>query len=554
MIDVLNTPFDHIERIVLQDLSGTMFSDGGNYFRGLFTFDGDRAGAFHGGVPGFIMADPDGISAFDEVNAKFNSGRNAENGGFFVDSFTYTPYVDYSQVGEGGDDRIGVYCDQFLTDYNIGKYDEPENQIDAHHHKLSSNLYRLGNLKKDIEDAKVAFRDAVALQDSKTYIYTFCEHLATLFAKLSNIRMSHEIYGYKHPHTEYEGILALDIFYNLLYKNIDGEYPFDDKYLNMNPMARLLVQSDDDGEFVEYGDGTKLYKDNMPLDMSWMDDPDDKYALIWDSTVWNAYKEKSDAIRNTRPECTTPRGVLKKLHEIITTALPKQSILAKTDDYGWFKQKGKVYSSLVACPYTKYVNLHLGRAYDVMTGREYYELTGDETAKTVDGNTTTYTKWEYNAVPGQVKSTILGKMLSAGVDALDDAFAVVRNEHLFNVYNTRDNKVEEFDSDNANSYTQAQCAIVIERVFSRIYKYLQFKSTTSETFQRHINIDSGYKYHTTDGLMGSDHKLTCYYDPSDPDGKQYLKYLHALNTYLDTHAYVEGSEDNFFTKDEYEVL
>lgn len=38
MIEVLNTPFDHIERIVLQDLSDTLFKDGENYFKGLFTF------------------------------------------------------------------------------------------------------------------------------------------------------------------------------------------------------------------------------------------------------------------------------------------------------------------------------------------------------------------------------------------------------------------------------------------------------------------------------------------------------------------------------------
>ena len=40
MIEVLNTPFDHIERIVLQDFSGVMgLPDGeNNYFKGLFRF------------------------------------------------------------------------------------------------------------------------------------------------------------------------------------------------------------------------------------------------------------------------------------------------------------------------------------------------------------------------------------------------------------------------------------------------------------------------------------------------------------------------------------
>ena len=62
-----------------------------------------------------------------------------------------------------------------------------------------------------------------------------------MFAKLSNIRMSHEIYGFKHPHTEWEGILALDIWYQMLYREIDAKYSFDDRYMNMNPMARRRI-------------------------------------------------------------------------------------------------------------------------------------------------------------------------------------------------------------------------------------------------------------------------------------------------------------------------
>jgi hypothetical protein len=84
-------------------------------------------------------------------------------------------------------------------------------------------MFTLRNLEQDIYDAKIRFRDAIdrdnqdAETDAKVYIYTFCEHLASLFAKLSNIRMSHEIYGFKHPHAEWEGILALDIWYQMLY-------------------------------------------------------------------------------------------------------------------------------------------------------------------------------------------------------------------------------------------------------------------------------------------------------------------------------------------------
>jgi hypothetical protein len=44
-------------------------------------------------------------------------------------------------------------------------------------------------------------------------VYEFCENLAEIFAKLSNIRMSHVFYGLKHPHRQWEGILALDIWY-----------------------------------------------------------------------------------------------------------------------------------------------------------------------------------------------------------------------------------------------------------------------------------------------------------------------------------------------------
>lgn len=152
-------------------------------------------------------------------------------------------------------------------------------------------------------------------------------------------------------------------------------------------------------------------------------------------------------------------------------------------------------------------------------------------------------------------------MMESGFKALIDAFAVVKNEHLFNVFNDgkyepgtvicdatsdlvceasseivcgrNEPGVEEFSKTRARCYSQAQCAIVIERIFSRIYKYLQFKSTTSETFQRHINIDSGYKYLTTDSLKNSDHELNYYYDPTDEQSttehpepiKPYLRYL-----------------------------
>lgn len=543
MIEVLNTPFDHIERIVLQDFSATMgLPDAGNYFTGLFSFPEDSDGKYHGGFSGFTMADPESVSRFEVVNNKFGTEVNKDIGGFFIDSFTYTPYIDYSQVDEGGDPRVGVYSDKFLTDYNTEKYDEEE-QVDKNHHKLSSKLYELGNLKKDLEDAKVAFRKAVADQDKKTYIYTLCEHLADLFAKLSNIRMSHEIYGFKHPHHQWEGILALDFFYNLLYKEIDAKYPFDDRYMNMNPMQRRKAFESFPNKYVEMDNGRKLYlmsdytvkwesETNVVPNLEWMEDEtDEKYVYIWDSDIWKAYYDNSKSITETRRECTTPRGVLGKLYRIVRGfEYKKDYYLAKTDgDYGWFAQPGKIYTHWdERSLFTKYVNLHLGRAYDVMTGKEYWELTGSGKSENQ------YTKPDFTEISN--KSNFLGLMMEAGYNTLVDVFAIVQNEHLFNVFNSQTSKVEEFNPSNASQYAQGQCAIALERVFSRIYKYLQFKSTTSETFQRHINIDSGYKYLTTDSLKNSDHSLNCYYDleqdASDNVEKHYLRYLKKLDFYL----------------------
>lgn len=231
----------------------------------------------------------------------------------------------------------GIYSDQFLTDYNTGVYDVKENQVDKNRHTLTSKLYELGNLKKDLEDAKDRFRNIVLEQDEKAYIYTFCEHLASLFAKLSNIRMCHEVYGFKHPHTQWEGILALDIWYQLLYRQIDAQYPFDDRYMNMNPHK----QNDE-----------------------------------WDSELWQTYKDNSNLIRDRRRENTTPRGVLKKICRLVRGLEGyRRQVTAYTSDFDWFEQKGKVYSSFDGYSrFTRYTNLHLGRAYEVMSGREYCEL------------------------------------------------------------------------------------------------------------------------------------------------------------------------------------
>ena len=514
--------------------------DGGNYFKGLFKFPADPSGKYNGGFAGFEMSDPSNLSDYSIVNNTFKKELNQDIGGFFIDSFTYTPFVDYSQVGEGGSPRIGVYSDQFLNDYNTGKYDIQDNQVDKFRHTLSSNLYELRNLKKDLEDAKVAFRNAITyIADEETkerksyqvYIYTLCEHLAELFAKLSNIRMSHEMYGLKHPHCEWEGILALDVWYNLLYREIDAKYPFDERHMNLNPMQRRkvcdsipkYVVMDDDRKLFLLSGGTCKWETetaNTP-GLEWMpDETSDEYVYIWDANLWRDYYDNSEKIAKTRKECTTPRGVLEKVQRIVRELEYKWQYYAgmlkiegtskyynrdSDNDYEWFKQPGKVYANHSEADtdyprysqFTKYVNLHLGRAYDAMQGKEYCELVGEDGTEDDSGNIT-YVKPVFSAVVD--KRVLLDDMVEAGFKALVDAFAVVKNEHLFNVYNSNTKQVEEFDPAKAGQYSQSQCAIALERVFSRIYKYLQFKSTTGETFQRHINIDSGYKYLTTKSL------------------------------------------------------
>ena len=112
---------------------------------------------------------------------------------------------------------------------------------------------------------------------------------------------------------------------------------------------------------------------------------------------------------------------------------------------------------------------------------------------------------------------------------------------MLNIYNSTYNRVEEFKQSYAGQYSQSQCAIVIERVFSELYKYLQFKSTTGETFQRHINIDCGYKYFDTASLLKSENALntTDYpraywnYDGAGRDSAvEYKRYLDRIREFL----------------------
>ena len=116
MVDRLNTPFDHIERILLQDFSGENALDisGDNYFKGLFNFEFSDS---EGGVARFSMNSQGTSADYSPVDSRFN---NAGDGGFLIDSFTYTPFIDYSVTSP----NIGIYSDTFLKDYNSGRYEE----------------------------------------------------------------------------------------------------------------------------------------------------------------------------------------------------------------------------------------------------------------------------------------------------------------------------------------------------------------------------------------------------------------------------------------------
>ncbi len=96
IMDRLNTPFDHIDRIMLQDFMEQMMGNGNNWFQSQYENN--------------------------DLLQKYRDNRR-----FFLDSFTYTPFIDYSQtryeVEENPDmARTGIYSDQFLNDYNCGKY------------------------------------------------------------------------------------------------------------------------------------------------------------------------------------------------------------------------------------------------------------------------------------------------------------------------------------------------------------------------------------------------------------------------------------------------
>lgn len=578
MIEMMNTPFDHIDRILLQDFSSAHVNDDekldiDKYIYGLFNnsendkrikFSSDECYATDIGLCDSTQS----LIDYSPVNGSsmFNDNK------FIIDSFTYTPFIDYSTANS----MIGVYSDEYLNKYNSGWFDDSKNMFaDANRRDLTSNLYELRNLDEDVYNAKIAFRTAINLQDKKTYIYTLCEHLMTLFAKLSNIRMSHIIYGFKTPHAQWEGMLALDIWYQMLYRELDGKYlnsdMFNEDYLNVNPMSKLEVHESESGKYVIYN-GNVVYRGQEIDDtngmhyaclgsntLTWMcDGVDDNHALIWDSAIYQAYNEHSSNINERRSEYVIPSKVLSKIYSLVYSNIDGDQIYdSSSGDFKWFYQKGKVYSDSTKSLFTRYTNLHLGAAYQVMSAKEYHDLCGytdvnDPFAEKVDGIVTKYVKPHRSVHTQEQNLSFYRLMISHGVATIKDVFSVLRDECVFNIFNSNTNRVELFVPENAKFYSQAQCAIVIERIFSRLYKYLSFKSTTGEKFARHVNIDNGYKYLTTNSLLGNQNSKNAgvYYDDRDTASEEptYLSYLNKVKTYVDSRRDVD------FTSSELAIL
>ena len=118
IVDRLFTPFDYIEEILLQDFSEQMgiSSSSGNYFKDLFSISGNKI--------------------------KKNGQFWLNDGPYVVDSFTYTPFIDYSL-----NENEGIYSDEFLNDFNSGRWNESysgtnkREQVDKHRHDICGNLF-----------------------------------------------------------------------------------------------------------------------------------------------------------------------------------------------------------------------------------------------------------------------------------------------------------------------------------------------------------------------------------------------------------------------------
>lgn len=182
-----------------------------------------------------------------------------------------------------------------------------------------------------------------------------------------------------------------------------------------------------------------------------------------------------------------------------------------------------------------------------MSPREYCilcenrpDLLGDNNPEIEDGGIRYIKPSKLSGDSGQ---EVKKMMLNSGCLTLKDAFDVIRHKHMFNICNSRTGEIEEFNPANANDYTDSQASVVIERIFHELYAYLQFKTTTQHTYQKHVNIDNGYKYLTNESLSLSDNPDThLYYDDDSPI--PYLSYLTKLKEYVIGNSELAGVLDD----------
>lgn len=173
----------------------------------------------------------------------------------------------------------------------------------------------------------------------------------------------------------------------------------------------------------------------------------DGYALIWDNDLWNTFNNNANEINNNRGEYVRPSNVLAKMFNIVYgKKYIKENVISQDDgDFKWFKQRNMVYSDSSKSICSKYANLHLGFAYDVMKPIEYCEL--------VDATNDVEYYWKPSLDEIENRPSLFQQMLEKGWDALEDAFSVIKNEKIFAIYNNATNEIEEFSIDNVEHYS-----------------------------------------------------------------------------------------------------
>ena len=161
------------------------------------------------------------------------------------------------------------------------------------------------------------------------------------------------------------------------------------------------------------------------------------------------YQDRSSEIREQRSQCVTPRGVLAKIWNIVKNGVPSSMVCRCGEDgeFDWFRQQGKVYSDSSKSDFSKYVNLHLGRAYDVMSAKDYCELTDSSPEEDK------YVKPDWGDISPDEKTSLKLKMVQKGCQALVDALSVADEKKILNIYNSNTSTIEEFRQDNLDGYS-----------------------------------------------------------------------------------------------------